>query len=344
MASAPEEAQLLDALLTIVERLVVTHHVSQERIQNSITDKLEKLSLHLPKVQVLYNTCYGGYGLHPKFEEFLRTRGAPLADRDDNNEERTAAALVMPDFGRQVAAEHPQIFAAIMHHQRYAMDTVVTNGVAVEDLNQQVKQLRQILRKTLLAPNHQFPEISLRNVPESWLYIKSKGFKCLNYNRQDLLDEIRIQLDIQSDLIAEKGTQLGIFRVLPSSCMKEMLNQPNVYDRELSGELSGKSFADAIASYGPHCREVWEYKQTHVHSTAMRYLLKKLKAADGKDGQKDIFTNEPLYLTEQETAHCYRTMGLLFAGSGYAQLHIGEAPAFVTWRVGDYNGKESIVW
>lgn len=58
----------------------------------------------------------------------------------------------------------------------------------------------------------------------------------------------------------------------------------------------------------------------------------------------DIFTEEPLLLTEQDITRCYQTLGLLFASYRCAQLHIREVPALVEWKLHEYDGQEHVFW
>lgn len=186
--------QLRKSLLSIVERLVVTHDVAQDDIGFAIKRRLLKLSRKLPKVKVLYSDCYGEFELSDQFLNFRKEHAPPVAGGKKNAQRRTALVPLMPLFGQQMANEHPKMMAAITHYHRYHLnDDVVNSCWSVEHSQERLARLEKVLRKVMATPKGQFHGNKV--VPESRYDVDSTHFNHLEYDKDDLIDQIRILIE-----------------------------------------------------------------------------------------------------------------------------------------------------
>lgn len=183
--------QLFDDLLSAAEGLVVTHHVTQDEIKTKLRKRLEMLSQTLPRVQVLYSTSHGGYGLNETFQQFLSLHGV---EGGYFREERCGpVTTLVSKFGQELGDTHPALLTAIMHHHYYNMDTPVNSCLTVTH-----SQERRLMLQGILQQVQATPDAENHPVPTHWVNF-DKSFNCLKHDKHELIDQLRILIDRATD-------------------------------------------------------------------------------------------------------------------------------------------------
>lgn len=106
----------------------------------------------------------------------------------------------------------------------------------------------------------------------------NKYFNYLEYDKHDLIDQLRVLIDHLTDDIAK--TNMGIFATQPPTFQQELVQHDTVKrDNETHTIAAALSFGDAFDQLGPHCKEVWK-RQDHLNTTAVLFLMSKLTTAN----------------------------------------------------------------
>lgn len=361
-------------LINNVKDLIVNLGVSHREIINDIHNAVIELGNELPKTQVLYNGVYGGYGLSKAFLDYV-AKHDPELDQNDlgeySKEFRIEAVKHIVPFGLEVLHKYPFLKDLLVIYHHYNFNTIL-NNISSTHYNEKTlqafykrkKELENILSIPALHGNktvrsnwfdnedsnsendktYEDNKLSLYDIAH-YTYITLGGYtketyeKAIEYINKEIETKLKYNEDYKS-------------KCLECNITEEMFNDIKqvVYDIKKEEEYTKKkydiSFIDAINKYGIYDHKVWEC-QSRYNSLAMQYLLIKSKNYISKETKENsvydfALSNTDIMINDEDYNKIIRGFALESASSRYCSLRIGEVSQYVSWYVGEYDGKESI--
>ena len=105
------------------------------------------------------------------------------------------------------------------------------------------------------------------------------------------------------------------------------------------------ALVDGINKYGLYDYKVWKC-QSRYNSFAIQYLLMKSKyhiSQNTKVVNDFAVSKENIIISDKVYNNIITEFALECASSRYCSLSIGEVQQYVSWYIGEYDGKESIL-
>lgn len=316
-----ERDEMLKQALHSIEFLVTSGHVSHERVQSSIRDMLLEKSKTLPPVKILYSS-EGSYRLSNLFKYVYPSlqSGSPLTF----SEKRVFGARVIPEFGRLMAKRFPQLFKAVVLHQ-LSLSTPSTPLI-------NVGKLRAFEAVVLTQDASVFQGTQEITVSADSLLTTISFYGHLpmhGYNRQDLLDQLRIEREME-----EHEHILAIHR---SATFPYELEEDDVDTQlpDMDGYVpSSNEYADEVWANGYNTSRAWLLLITNQRIYSPHNLPKRF-----------IDCDPPAFVDTAVMRKSYMLFGGIFASAG-CMLSIKDVPALVMWNItnDDFDNEAEGIW
>lgn len=332
--------------------------VKQSAICSAIREKLRKRSGERV-VRVLYNACYGGYGYSPEFQEFRGIPRDPELRGDDTDDERVKLVPVVKAFGRKVAKDRPFLLTVVLNLLHYEREIKDLDAVAawktylVED-QMPMRNAHTCSSCSSPATAVQFLEgkgkEAERRLAAAVEFLEGKGKKA----ERRLLDESGFAQRCIDSYVADYGY---LFPEEEAEKKKPWYDSKAAYgmDERTFLELFDDEKEPRYAPWSLSCAARFSIKAVR------RILLGALRFGEGGDLDADGSLKEVPDLVRQLPSkkggspsppvirpsdevmeRAIETLGLIAASGRYSQLRIAEVPELLQWRVGNYDGMESI--
>lgn len=288
----------------------------------------EYASAHqLPPTPVLYNDCYGGFGLHRHFRSTMNFEGV---------EDRVAAARAMPAYAERLQTTYPHWFE---------MAALANN----ETLQQVLKECRQYVSAKhnidIARENQHHIEAYVNTVrreePKDETFLKRNRGDYFwttpvhsdeySFRYQNSLAAMKTKLEEAEGVIASlvEKAELGNFptlSALPSSICAKLVTS---METTPSSPSRKSPFMD-MAAKDPHNPDIWACEKVQ-HRAVMRFLAM-------------FRTDEEVvpWLATFEPSSDPVEVALMCASGRYSRLAIGHVPALCDWTIEEYDGSESV--
>lgn len=310
---------LIRDLNNIVTKLMCNHGVKHKSIKDEIFKTIKDKSSELPKLQVLYNNTYGGYGYSKDFEDFKANN---LDDTEleeyDVCEYRVAVVKLVERYGAYCKERYPLIVKKINIYNQYCLGDVFKNAELCKFYISEIKRFDKYIDEINTCDC--FGDLEYTSKYISYDFFKKKIY--INYTKESLFPILHNE-KIKFENNLTNSTLLNEEKV--GNEMLELIN--NELDgkhKDLFSKEDKDTFADAIVKYGESSIEIWKH-QPYYNVAAMEFLVK----------YPDVLPNNFEKCSDIE-------MGLLFANGKYCKLVVGEAPRLLNWCISEYDGLERI--
>lgn len=362
-------------LLNNVKDLIVNLGVSHNEIIKDIHDAVIKLGVSLPKIQVLYNSVYGGYGLSEAFLAYVSINDPRLhkeAINQYSKQYRTEAVKHIVPFGLEILEKHPLLKDILIIYHKFKFNTIFNNLSSIyynEKKLQSLQKRRNEIEKILCTPAYHGTKTAFNNLIDNdvndddvnddkydntkltiydivnYNYIQLHGYSKETYEKAIEMIDKDIDVTTQyNDSYKSKCIECNITQEVFEN-MKRVFFELQRCDN--TSRHLDYSFVDSINKYGIYDHKVWK-QQSRYNSTAIQYLIKKSQEYIPQNaGQHNVYdfavSHKYINITEEDYNDIVKEFALECASSRYCSLKIGEVPQFISWHIGEYDGKESIV-
>lgn len=299
----------IQQICELVHDLVTNYPIQQDQVYSKITKYLVDKAGDR-KQYILYNTCYGGFGLSDQFQKFAEVYDEREGMRDH-----------VIEFGKEIAQQYPHLAKLVNYYLVHDMNMKTSMAMKYNYWSKQ---------KHYLDTNMATIEEMAPNVPEfvterySYMFMYDSGYL---KNVNDMFTTIDTKKTV-SDIVRD-------LRDKSARCQKELdVLQPDIDENILAFlrlEQDNKSsdtkysLIDALESFGEYDESIWTH-QSLLNPKAMRFLT--LNPPQDADADIDPMT--------------YETLGLLGAAHKHACLRFAEVPVGLSYTIHEYDGKESV--
>lgn len=360
-------------LINNVKDLIVNLGVSHKEILNDIHNAVVELGKSLPRIQVLYNSAYGGYGLSNAFMKYIEKYEPELEKHElgkYSKEFRIEAVKHILPFGLEILKQYPFLIHLLVIYNHYNFNTILDNissihfnETTLELFYNRKEQLESILTNPTLHGNNKasvnwidddsesesdskYDKVSLYDIAH-YKYHSLIGFTKETYEKaiEYITKEIETKLN-NNEKYKAKCIECNITEEMFNDIKQVVFNIKK--EEEHTRDKYDISFIDAIEKYGIYDNKVWK-SQNRYNKNAMQYLLIKSKNyipqdTDGKHFLDFALSNKYITINTDDYNNIVKAFALECASSRYCSLKIGEVPQYVSWYIGEYDGKESIVF
>lgn len=341
-----------DQLIAIVKKIVIDKGVPQKILYKNITKKLQEECNETE--YILYNTCYGGFGVTKTFLKF--------ANLDEYTcDRRVGLYKHIVEFGKHTADKYPILLDIIYtYHQsdfssqfskcrKYMLD---------EDHNRRLQHNLTVLQdiKVSYGNINTLPKWKRSSPLQESFNLRYNTLKTTDFIDMEIvtgdthehetytIDEI---INYLENAIQETTMTLrDIKETIDDRCLTTLSYK---FDEEIENDKlkwfervkwdEQFSFQKALDTYGvEHCIP-WKCQKV-CEETYIRHILihKMQKLYDQHMG--DLYQTSK---NEDVLNQCYLTIGLLCASSKYASLAFKKIPKGLSWSIGEYDGKECVI-
>lgn len=316
---------LISKLNNIVSELISNHGVTHENIKKEIFKTVKEQSDKLPKLQVLYNKAYGGFGYSEDFMDYKEDNIEPI-DEESNIDlygHRVDAVKRVEKYGAYCKEKYPLIVQMISIYKQYCLGDVFSNAESYKYYRSNIEKFNKYIDQINSYEN--FGELEYKYTYISYDLFKTDEFH--KYTKDSLLllvnkEKSKTEKQLTSYILFNEG-KVGkdICELIYSEIEKKNKYKEDMWLRE----EKKYTFIDAVIKYGQDNIEIWNH-QPYYNTTAMKFLVK----------YSDMLVNNSVECTDMD-------IGLLCANGKYCKLTVGEAPQLLSWKIGEYDGLESIV-
>lgn len=319
--------------------LLRDHNVKQDTVFGWIRAALRESVQDLPKTRVLFNSCFGGYGLSKEFLTFMGCE-------DSHEEYREEGVKHIIPFAKSLLAkqELSSLSDVLYMYHKYDFSKIfikISECGSIEqnttNYSKNVTLLREYLAK---APTEEVLSDTCKSEPwKGMLTFNNVNFDVYYTEKlHQLLKECNVEgyLKDQNENLRKIHDEL--LDILGSDTILKEIAQFAATAKKHKDTISKKqSFVSALLTYGFDEPCVWEYRQSPYNHHAILYLIDKLKKEPGVD-----FIARQQLLDKVMDDTMFEKFGLLCASDRYADLRIRELPALVDYDIREYDGRESV--
>lgn len=340
-----EELKKLTVDLVVHRKL--KHTTLLKEIRAALLQEAEKY----PKVPVLYCASPGGYKYSLPFEEFLFTQqknkqftsSQPYYDR-------LMHVSAVKDFGMKCGGTYPFIRKIVLLYTTFEIGHVCECIGTLLSCERDIDIVKASYEIVKAAPESCFGEKTEIPPYIGTLYISNNQPVAYDFTREALLLACKNKLKLLEDrrhtalgvIVSKLGRQVweeNIEDILKAVDARFVEDRPSwspdniKRDSRWSGSPKRKtSFIDAVKLYGEehpavwHCQNQFDFRViSFLFMTGMVAKLERVLVS-----KKDI--DDQIYMH----------LGLLFASGPFCRLAIHMVPQFLEWKIGEYNGLETI--
>ena len=354
----------MEELTRVVRDLVLHHGARHEDINKCVRDVIVELSREFPKVRVLYNAAYGGYGLSDAFLNFLADRGLENVTGYGSNEERVMAVNHIADFGKAMLSRHRIVRRMLMAAVYYGIETMARCAIASQVWQSEGRTLEN--SKARLEEHMRSPWMhgskTLDGDDGMGLYtMMSCMTSCITGYTQDTYASVLAKVVASIDQTAErlKCTNETYRNDHPDLLWDELYGDLEAIAHTIKKDSESASpicFLKAIEKYGERDHHIWcSNTQTYFDEVAMRYVRIKhndheydeQRAAAAEDEHPHAFydflvTKTAIDLPADVYDKLVEIVGLMCASDQYCCLKIALVPYYANWYIHEYDGRENV--
>jgi hypothetical protein len=368
-------------LLDIVKELLIHHGVEHKSIIKEIRNVILEEATKLPKIQVLYNNTYGGFGLSKEFKIYVRKHAdEPIAsDYVYNNDSiRVKAVPHIVPFGKEQTKRYPTIYNMLCLYEHYELSKVASLATtlyyrcsSVKELEERRIELERCLNNSRFHGNNVLKNYvdddeetcnKMITLHELLYYprVNAVGFTKQTY--ETALQKINEDILEKQTAIDKERSRYTAFNISSDICTDlediifQMIEDDISYKHKTyirSRNIDEYSFLDTLSKFDASDAIVWDC-QSRFNKYAMRYLS--IKRNDNEDevacGNKYedgdhmvydfIVSKSYIQISPEVHDKVIKELGLECASSKYCTLAIGDVSQYVNWSIGEYDGLENI--
>lgn len=326
-----ERERLLEELCGKAAELVLEHNMRHEEVAKAIRDHLLHRAEALPKLPVLYNGCYGGFGLSKEFKAFRAGKEVQGYD-------------AILEFGRHLQERHPEVYRVLYLVEVLGLKRLVSDLCHLYDTERDLEWTQQQLEGlTLSAGNGKMDEMSNQQFYRSKSKLSSLDCSVLSTTGKSSLKE---RLDesvgfLSQQLDWQKQKQLDGSEVLRSDVAHWA--ETTFHERRGSGRAALGSTEETntlmqILNDTPEHWPACEIFQKENWKLAIKYAK---SLVDFPENKVHSIVN-----LEDESAHdkTVWVLGSRGASGEYADLKVTWVPQLVKYTIYDYDGLQSVRW
>lgn len=347
----------MDDLTQVVKKLIVQDGVKHNQILTHIRSVLVDLGKQLPKVQVLYNCCYGGFGFSDEFVEFVKQHNAQADEYDFDA--RTEYVQFIRPFGEFILSKYPMFRRMVMLSRYHGIDDMVSCARKVfihKNIVDNYEKRRALLQSYLNNPylhgnknrvNDQslfdvlvcdYPDLS-DYTRETYEYFIAKVNERIENSQADL----KCVKDKYVSLNCDK-----LYEQLEPIVYQMSMEKDDVGNRE---QKNSKGIADLLKAHGEQDAGIWyNFRDDRLNEYTMRFM--RIMHQDyeepmlKEDGDRDVYdflvSQSIIQVPDDMYDKIVLNVGLVCASDRYCSLDIHEIPPYVEWDVSEYDGRERI--
>jgi hypothetical protein len=379
MSLIDEKEELLKDFKKKVKDLVIYYNMEHKDIINVIHDTLLDEANKLPKIQVLYNVKYGGFGLSPTFKQFISTISNENTEYEDTQsilipknssvryyyKERIHPIRFIRPFALKMLEKYPSLFDIIYLYEKYKLsygmkwvDLVINRRNEMERVEQRMCILQEYVHdtskhgdKVLGTQMYSIQKgdtfYNCANSP----FFKYEGFTKESYEQGiKYLEEYISNIDNNENLYRKNAIDLVgniVFDEMISFLQQKTIKTKQTKDIQFNDKYS---FAEALKEHVEGDIDVWEYQNSFCRETIAFLLFKREQHIKECENNNVMNTNVFDYVKEkqcivvdEETKEgVLNQFELQLASDTYCSLKIDEVPQILDWSIGDYDGLENI--
>lgn len=246
-------------------------------------------------------------------------------------EARCRGGEFIPEYGRSKAELYPAILQCVILQRMQGRQLGGEDLIrSIATKQNDIIRLRQLQTQTAAIADSEF--VGNPSLPDRDKLVKLKDEQIRDYDKQDLLDEIRMLLEIAEVelevMVHNNGHRSGRRFPLP------MITKPTeVKEKEVVDTASLWSFEDAIELLGVHDSRIWKFQGRYGTTNHQRPA-------------SDMYRPVAVIVDDQTLQWAYEEMGLLFAACGRrSRLNIETVPHFASWKIEeDMHVGEVVKW
>jgi hypothetical protein len=323
------------------------HRIPVARLVARVRELAVAGSDGMPPVCVLYNGCHGGFGFSVAFERFSSIVGSGRASRACDADAHTT----LKRFARSMLARFPAFDRHMRAFHKYRLGEVMT---AVKDLGESARARPDLVRK--VAYVERLLETTDRALSGTETEIPSD--RVLRFCADSYLDcfddaQLREILALLRAHIArtDAGEYANADLLDPAalrSCERFQRERERAGGDDEAGDAL--SFADQLAETGEFC---WDrqrfFSKADMQFTA--WLLLRSEPAQwielgDYDLEGQVFDYSPGFFQKHgmREQDALEFVGRMLASGAWCRLSVADVPALSDWRIGAYDGLESVAW
>lgn len=318
----------MDEFKQVVLKLVRGANMTHKQLSDALRQILTEESANVPKIGVLHNADYGGFGFSDVFEAYCIDHDVSYKNR------RVECVQHLVPFAQYCLGKYPLIARCLRLYYGSPID-LQSITTTIETLAGKLRMQKHLNKQTNWIESQSSSVFGDETVPTNTdeynlLYLKPFHMTdCFSATKECLLGMMNDKMVTIKKEIEQHHNELISMGCTESMRIKmlELLKQCDLYVKGKSIQnIRCSAFADHIEEKGQNHMENWLAQPFYKHLT-MIYLL--------KYGDDVTITNE---MTHEQ----YLDIGLLFASGSYCRLAIEYIPEQVSWTIHEYDGQEDV--
>lgn len=346
----------MERLTEVVKDLMMNHGIKHRNIVKHVRETVRDMGKDLPKIKILYNCDYGGYGLSKDFQDFVHRSGSKHERRDSYDSRVDLVPYIKP-YGNHILDTYPFVRNMLILYKYHNLTNIATTASTVDIYKGYIEKFEKRLAALETARRGIDTDVKVHDLVHS-------QFCCLHGYTPEIYEEAInkvnnsvLEYNTSIKEIEEKGRKYH-----PSAPWELYDDIAKVIKQFRSEEDDGlfkqqpqdKCFADTLQKKGQFDSSIWaSCNQRTFNKHAMRYLYVKyygiadpvndIPTTDDKYSTYDfLLTKQFVRISEEEYDDLVNDVGLLCAASSYCRLDTWEVQQYLDWHVDDYDGKERI--
>ena len=328
-----ERERLVEELCSSAEKLVVEHGMRHEEVAKAIRDYLLTKAEDLPKIPVLYNDCYGGFGLSQHFKQFRKGKGL----------EAYEAVL---EYGRHLQKRFPEVYRILylVEHLHLADGVVSSICTRVNTKNDLVWAQRQLQLLEGTKGSGSIDEMSAKQYYQSKAKHSNFNLAALSSTGLSCLEE---SLNKSMGHWPEQLTWLNKqqFANIPEVLRRDIASWADSNPQEQTGRqrssedaLTGRQSLVQCLETTPHAWPKHRLFQDNDWALSISYA-RFLSASSDNDVHSII--DLKCKSAHEKTSWA---LGRRAASGEFAELNVKWVPQLVSYKVQDYDGLQEVSW
>jgi hypothetical protein len=349
---------LMQQVVDCSVELCFQHGLKQTIIYDNIRDALKDKVKDLPKQQVLYNACYGGFGFSKEFNAFYLQDEDRSINKNDYDKRQVAIQYIIP-FAKHVidnACKQQSYLRDMLYVvHKYRLNKVFTNIAHITKtendlqlMNNNIQILREYLNNNPAMPDkaHPISHWVLMFVKPNFPRYSPEDLQTLlsQYDEGELQKQYtdkKHQLEQESMLLLQHE---HIYREIKSfTKARAETKDINTYS---SRTYEQSSFLKLMSKHRLDNMRTWS-NQSYYEKVAIDFIIEKYKSADYISDEEqskvyDVLQEKFEDVDDGILTQALERFGLLCASSTYAKLEIAKLSALLEWKIAEYDGLERV--
>ncbi len=330
--------QLITKLCKKAEQIVIDHGMLHKDVEKAIRNHLLKKAEALPKIPVLYNDCYGGFGFSEEYELFER-------------EKALCGYEGVMAFGKQLQQQFPTIYKVLYLVEYLELDRRVSDICSLVDDKSEMQWIRAEQQRLEALTG-----LGTIDTPDWQQYYRAKAQQTsvpcgdlsdrgLTVFKTDLSEDLSI---VCKQILHQEGSLSEVPKILQEDILRwaetTMQERKDQNSRKLQSIMrftnvsAEPSFMKIICSSTP---EAWaNHRLCRKPKLQLAIAYAKVLAQ-----QVDSKIHDLVDVNDKSVQNrAVWALGSKAASGQYADIQVEWVPQLVTYDISDYDGKQSIHW